>query len=274
MRCPNWCTAPGAAARSICARCRAKSPACRRCRSGATRRRSATCWRSRRQQLDAFTAICERERCPFAVVGTATADDRLTVRRRDVRQRAGRHGTVGAARQAAENAARRRAPHDQHCRSFDISRKSICARRHCACCGMPAVADKTFLISIGDRTVGGMTARDQMVGPWQVPVADVAVTLLGFHEYRGEAMAMGERTPLAVIDRAGLRPHGGRRGDHQYRRGARSPRSATSSCRPTGWRRPGIRARMPRCTTPCARSAWNCARSSASAFRSARIRCR
>ncbi|HXD50631.1 MAG TPA: phosphoribosylformylglycinamidine synthase, partial [Burkholderiales bacterium] len=65
---------------------------------------------------------------------------------------------------------------------------------------LPAVADKTFLIAIGDRTVGGMTARDPMVGPWQVPVADVAVTLLGFHEYRGEAMAMGERTPLALIN--------------------------------------------------------------------------
>ncbi len=65
---------------------------------------------------------------------------------------------------------------------------------------MPCVADKTFLISIGDRSVGGMTARDQMVGPWQVPVADVAVTLMGFNTYRGEAFAMGERTPLAVIN--------------------------------------------------------------------------
>ena len=65
---------------------------------------------------------------------------------------------------------------------------------------LPAVADKTFLISIGDRSVGGMTARDQMVGPWQVPVADVAVTLMGFNTVRGEAMAMGERTPLAVLD--------------------------------------------------------------------------
>ena len=64
---------------------------------------------------------------------------------------------------------------------------------------LPAVADKTFLITIGDRTVGGLTARDQMVGPWQVPVADVAVTLLGFDTYRGEALAMGERTPLALI---------------------------------------------------------------------------
>ena len=65
---------------------------------------------------------------------------------------------------------------------------------------LPAVADKTFLISIGDRTVGGLCSRDQIVGPWQVPVADVAVTLMGFDTYRGEAMAMGERTPLALID--------------------------------------------------------------------------
>jgi phosphoribosylformylglycinamidine synthase len=64
---------------------------------------------------------------------------------------------------------------------------------------LPTVADKTFLISIGDRTVGGMSARDQMVGPWQVPVADVAVTLTGYRGYRGEAMAMGERSPLALI---------------------------------------------------------------------------
>jgi phosphoribosylformylglycinamidine synthase len=63
----------------------------------------------------------------------------------------------------------------------------------------PAVASKTFLISIGDRTVGGLCSRDPFVGPWQVPVADVAVTLMGFNTFRGEAMAMGERTPLALI---------------------------------------------------------------------------
>src|SRR5258708_37240808 len=66
----------------------------------------------------------------------------------------------------------------------------------------PAVADKTFLVTIGDRTVGGMCVRDQMVGPWQVPVADCAVTTLGYATYRGEAMAIGERTPLALIDAA------------------------------------------------------------------------
>jgi phosphoribosylformylglycinamidine synthase len=64
----------------------------------------------------------------------------------------------------------------------------------------PAVADKTFLISIGDRTVGGMISRDQMVGPWQVPVADVAVTIADYFGHAGEAMSMGERTPVAVLD--------------------------------------------------------------------------
>ncbi|MEO7155948.1 MAG: phosphoribosylformylglycinamidine synthase, partial [Vicinamibacterales bacterium] len=65
---------------------------------------------------------------------------------------------------------------------------------------LPAVADKTFLVTIGDRTVGGLCSRDPMVGPWQVPVADVAVTLMDFDGFAGEAMAMGERTPLALID--------------------------------------------------------------------------
>jgi phosphoribosylformylglycinamidine synthase len=78
---------------------------------------------------------------------------------------------------------------------------STLAEARCACCGSGG-GDKTFLITIGDRTVGGLCARDQMVGPWQVPVADCAVTLMDFEGVRGEAMAMGERTPLAVIDAA------------------------------------------------------------------------
>jgi phosphoribosylformylglycinamidine synthase len=64
----------------------------------------------------------------------------------------------------------------------------------------PTVASKRFLITIGDRTVGGLNSRDQMVGPWQVPVADVAVTLADFKGFAGEAMAMGERTPLASVN--------------------------------------------------------------------------
>ncbi len=75
-----------------------------------------------------------------------------------------------------------------------------CATRRIACCAFPTVADKTFLISIGDRTVGGMISRDQMVGPWQVPVADVAVTISDYFGHTGEAMSMGERTPVAVLD--------------------------------------------------------------------------
>jgi phosphoribosylformylglycinamidine synthase len=67
---------------------------------------------------------------------------------------------------------------------------------------LPAVADKTFLITIGDRTVGGQISRDQLVGPWQVPVADVAVTLADYHHHAGEAMAIGERTPAALLDAA------------------------------------------------------------------------
>src|SRR5205814_6706388 len=65
---------------------------------------------------------------------------------------------------------------------------------------LPAVADKTFLITIADRTVGGLISRDQLVGPWQVPVSDVAVSLADYHGTAGEAMAMGERTPVAVLD--------------------------------------------------------------------------
>ena len=80
--------------------------------------------------------------------------------------------------------------------SLDINEAALRVLSH------PAVADKTFLITIGDRTVGGQISRDQMVGPWQVPVADVAVTLSDYCGHTGEAMAMGERTPLALLDSA------------------------------------------------------------------------
>ena len=72
--------------------------------------------------------------------------------------------------------------------------------RSIGCSRLPTIADKSFLITIGDRTVGGMISRDQMVGPWQVPVADVAVSLNSYDGYGGEAMAMGERTPVAVLN--------------------------------------------------------------------------
>ncbi|MBI1990784.1 MAG: phosphoribosylformylglycinamidine synthase, partial [Betaproteobacteria bacterium] len=141
------------------------------------------------RQLDFFTALCERERCPFAVVGTASADHKLiladpvfdnTPVDMELPVLLGKPPKM--LRDAKHRAAR--------LLPFDVA--GIDVREACfRVLRLPAVADKTFLISIGDRTVGGMTARDQMVGPWQVPVADAAVTLLGFHEYRGEAMAIG-----------------------------------------------------------------------------------
>ncbi len=152
------------------------------------------------ERLASFTAICARERCPHAVVGTATADDRLVVADpvlKDTPVDMELSLLLGKPPKMLRDVVRRAVDLP----AFAIARIEL----HEACLRvlrLPCVADKTFLISIGDRTVGGMSARDQMVGPWQVPVADVAVTLAGFHEFRGEAMAIGERTQLALIDSA------------------------------------------------------------------------
>ncbi len=145
-----------------------------------------------------FQAMCERERCPFAVVGEATGDGHLTV--------TDDHFGVNPVDMEMEALLgkpprmTRDVTHQlESFVSFDaasIELKDAAYRLM----RLPTIADKTFLISIGDRSVGGMTARDQMVGPWQVPVADVAVTTMGYQGYLGEAFAMGERTPLAVFD--------------------------------------------------------------------------
>ena len=148
--------------------------------------------------LERFRAICERERCPFAVVGEATGDGLLTVSDAVFGNKpVDMELTVllGKPPRMTRNVTHVERPLPAFdAAAIDLREAAYRVLR------MPAVADKTFLISIGDRTVGGMTARDQMVGPWQVPVADVAVTLMGYQTHRGEAMAMGERTPLAVID--------------------------------------------------------------------------
>ncbi len=145
-----------------------------------------------------FAALCERERCPYAVVGEVTGEGRLLVTdplssatpvdmpievllgkpprmTRDVRTR---NKTAAGLSTAGTTIGE----------SLD---RLLC---------LPTIADKSFLITIGDRSVGGMISRDQMVGPWQVPVADVAVTLNSYDGYGGEAMAMGERTPAAVLN--------------------------------------------------------------------------
>ncbi|MCL1634595.1 phosphoribosylformylglycinamidine synthase [Luteimonas sp. SX5] len=198
-----------------------------------------------------FTAICERERCPFAVVGTATAEERLVVG----------YG-VGSSLLPSGEGARRADEGTQ----YDASQNAVASPNHhpnpspdgrgasqrdlpidlpmdvlfgkppkmhrdtqrpraarwpeldsdvlgenpgqvlhdvgLRVLAHPTVAAKSFLVSIGDRSVGGLTARDQMVGPWQLPVADCAITLSGFEGGAGEAMAIGERTPLALLDAA------------------------------------------------------------------------
>lgn len=150
------------------------------------------------EDLPRFQALCERERCPLAVLGKATANGRLKVTDRhfgnapvdmDLETLLGK-----PPRMLREVASKPGGGDD-----FDAS-GLVLSEVIDRVLALPAVADKTFLISIGDRSVGGLCSRDQFVGPWQVPVADVAVTLADFEGYSGEAMAMGERTPLAILD--------------------------------------------------------------------------
>ena len=150
------------------------------------------------ESLAAFRAICERERCPFAVLGTATAEDRLTVADPQFGNKPvdmDLSVVLGKPPKMLRDV-KRRPPALEPLSLAGIALKEAGYRvlRH------PSVADKTFLIAIGDRTVGGLCSRDPFVGPWQVPVADCAVTLLDYDGYAGEAYALGERTPLALID--------------------------------------------------------------------------
>ena len=148
--------------------------------------------------LELWRAVCERERCPFAVLGSATSDGHLLVFDEINKQKpidVDLEVVLGKPPKMLREA--RRAPAKTSRLSFpNVSVHAAAHRvlRH------PAVADKTFLISIGDRTVGGLCSRDPFVGPWQVPVADCAVTLLDYEGYAGEAFAIGERTPLALLD--------------------------------------------------------------------------
>lgn len=150
------------------------------------------------ESLERFRALAERERCPFAVVGTATDDGRLKVRDDHFRNDPvdmPLEVLLGKPPRMTRDVASEERPFEVFDASlFELRETAYRILRH------PAVADKSFLITIGDRTVGGMTARDQMVGRWQVPVADVAVTTMGFNAYRGEAMAVGERPPTALFN--------------------------------------------------------------------------
>jgi phosphoribosylformylglycinamidine synthase len=148
--------------------------------------------------LPAFEQICRRERCPFAVLGNASADGRLVVSdSRFANKPVDIDLGVILGKPPKMLRDVRREPHKRE--PFDPSRTTIDRATH-RVMRHPAVAAKHFLVSIGDRSVGGLCARDPFVGPWQIPVADCAVTLHDYDGYAGEAMAIGERTPLALID--------------------------------------------------------------------------
>ncbi|MDX2300494.1 MAG: phosphoribosylformylglycinamidine synthase [Xanthomonadaceae bacterium] len=181
------------------------------------------------EQLDTFLALCTRERCPVAVVGTATAEQQLIL--------------ADFSRSGSDASPESRVPSPQSRSSSPESRSSAInipmdllfgstpkLERDCQrpapprfarldteapdavpgglheaglrVLAHPTVAAKNFLVTIGDRTVGGLCSRDQMIGPWQVPVADCAITLSDFQGFAGEAMAIGERAPLALLDAA------------------------------------------------------------------------
>ena len=150
------------------------------------------------ERLADFQALCARERCPFAVLGHATDDGQLQVRDAalgDDPVNMPMDVLLGKPPKMLRDVQRvhRHLP-EFKVDGIDLKTAMYRVLRH------PSVADKTFLISIGDRSVGGLCARDPFVGPWQVPVADCAVTLLDFRGNAGEAFALGERAPIALID--------------------------------------------------------------------------
>ena len=147
-----------------------------------------------------FEALCSRERCPYAILGESTAEGKLLLTDETFGNRPvdlplsvlfGKPPKV-------QRAFQRRAPAVEPLALADIELDEAIRR----VLGFPVVASKQFLITIGDRSITGLIGQEQMVGPWQVPVSDVAVTLGGYRTCQGEAMAMGERSPLALIDAA------------------------------------------------------------------------
>jgi phosphoribosylformylglycinamidine synthase len=150
------------------------------------------------ERLKQFEDICRRERCPYAVVGEACVDQQLTLDDTHFGNRpidlpmSVLFGKPPRMHREASTLL-------QQFTAFDTSSIDI-NEAVTRVLSLPSVASKSFLITIGDRSITGMIAREQMVGPWQVPVADAGVTTIAFDSYHGEAMAMGERTPLALID--------------------------------------------------------------------------
>ena len=155
-------------------------------------------------RVEEFIGLCERERCLYCVVGRATDEQVLLLEDSRFSDQGPPFSTpirmpmqtlFGNAPVMTRDV--RSLPGKPAALRFTDTDVADALERVLL---VPSVADKTFLVTIGDRSVGGLVCRDQMVGPWQVPVADVAVTAAGFTTFHGEAMAIGERTPLAVVD--------------------------------------------------------------------------
>ena len=152
------------------------------------------------ESLELFRAICKRERCPFSVVGKAIEKEQLSVT-----DSVFDNHPVDMEISVLLGKSPKMVREVTHIKKLSVPFNTAeLDLKECAykVLRLPVVADKTFLISIGDRTVGGVTARDQMVGPWQVPVADVAVTSMGYQTYQGEAFSVGEKAPLALLNPA------------------------------------------------------------------------
>ncbi len=187
------------------------------------------------ERVAEFAAICLRERCPFAVVGYATEEERLVAGFGLLSESGNREQGTGNGKSDASNGRdasshspfpvprsprlpidlpmdvlfgkppkmHRDTAHPAPPRWPQLDTRLLQLREAgLRVLAHPTVAAKSFLVTIGDRSVGGLTARDQMVGPWQLPVADCAITLSDYHGHAGEAMAIGERTPLALLDAA------------------------------------------------------------------------
>ncbi|MEN9578763.1 MAG: phosphoribosylformylglycinamidine synthase [Pseudomonadota bacterium] len=145
-----------------------------------------------------FAELCRRERCPYAVVGRVTLEPTLVLEDEQSEQKP-IELPLSVLLGKAPKMTREFQRAEVQGRALELATVTLeeAIRRVLL---LPSVADKGFLITIGDRSVTGLIARDQMVGPWQVPVADAAVTLADYEGYTGEALAMGERTPLALLD--------------------------------------------------------------------------
>ncbi len=164
------------------------------------------------EHLDAFRAICARERCPHAVVGVATVEEHLLVAECPLDESPIPNpqfrgeaaidipmdllfGKAPKMQRDAERGANARWPR-LDTGAMDLREAGLRVLSH------PSVASKNYLVTIGDRTVGGLVARDQMVGPWQIPLADCGISLDDFSGYTGQALSIGERAPLALLDSA------------------------------------------------------------------------